>query len=275
MYIKFWGSRGSIPVSGKEYQKYGGDTCPEIVVKSGETIIVDAGTGMRRLGNSLLEMNIRKYYIIFTHAHCLGITFFKPLQYSNNIAHTQDCTFFGMKTPNVINEVMKRPFFPIKSTELRSDMYFEKMLNDKFSIGSIDVETIATNHPGGGLGYKFTEDGKSFVFLTDNEPKFDHPGGRQIDDYINFSKNVHSLIYDAEYTHEEYKKRTGWGHSLFYDVLDFAIKANIKRIGLSHINQDRTDDQMDQIVKTSRDVLKKKKSVIECTGVACNMEFTI
>ncbi|MCP4024160.1 MAG: MBL fold metallo-hydrolase, partial [Desulfobacteraceae bacterium] len=215
MYIKCWGSRGSIPVSGKVYKKYGGDTsCLEIVAKSGETIIVDAGTGMRQLGNSLLKRNIREYTILFTHAHwdhILGVAYFKPLQYSKTIAHIQDRMFAGMSTQDVINEVMKCPFFPIKFRELNADMKFEKGLTDQFAIGSIQIETIPTSHPGCGYGYKFTEDNKTFVFLTDNELGYDHPGGCKIDAYVNFSKDADLLIHDAEYTPEEHLRKTGWG----------------------------------------------------------------
>ena len=168
---------------------------------------------------------------------------------------------------------MKLPFFPIELQDLRADIQFDAALNDKFNIGSVHIETIPTSHTGGGLGYKFIEDGKSFVFLTDNELGVDHPDGVGFDAYQNFSRNVDLLFHDGEYTRQEYKHKKNWGHSSIQDVLDLALKSNVKRLGLFHLNQDRTDDQMDQIIRECRADLKKKNSPLDCFAVACNMEI--
>ena len=275
MDIKCWGSRGSISVSGKQYLKYGGDTtCIEVTAKSGETIIVDAGTGIRHIGNSFIESNIPRYYLLFTHVHwdhILGFVFFKPL-FSNKVKIIiQDRKFSGICTRDVLNEVMKPPFFPIRLKDLNADIEFEKALNNTFSVGSIRIETIPLSHSGDGLGYKFIEDDKSFVFLTDNELGFDHPEGMGFDAYLNFSRNADLLFHDGEYTEEEYKRKKGWGHSSIQDVLDLAVKANVKKLGLFHLNQYRTDDQMDKIINECQADLKKKNSVLDCFAASCNM----
>ncbi|MBU8912102.1 MAG: MBL fold metallo-hydrolase [Desulfobacterales bacterium] len=275
MDIKCWGSRGSISVSGKQYLKYGGDTtCIEITAESGETIIIDAGTGIRHIGNPLVKSNITRYHLLFTHAHwdhILGFVFFKPLLSSKAKIIIQDYKFSGIYTRDILDEVMKPPFFPIGLKDMKADIKFEKALNNTFSIGSIRVETIPLNHSGGGLGYKFIENGKSFVFLTDNELGFNHPGGLGFDAYLDFSRNVDLLFHDGEYTEEEYKQRRGWGHSSICDVLDLAVKANVKKLGLFHMNQDRTDDQMDKIINDCQTDLKKKDSVLDCFAASCNM----
>lgn len=275
MDINCWGSRGSIPVSGKQYLKYGGDTtCIEITAKSGETIIIDAGTGIRSLGNSIIERKITQYYLLFTHAHwdhILGIAFFRPLQYRKAKLIIQDRKILNLCTKDVLCEVMKQPFFPIGMADLKADLRFEKQLNHTFTIGSVKVETIPTSHTGGGLGYKFVEDGKSFVFLTDNELGFDHPDGMGFDAYLDFSRDADLLFHDGEYTGAEYKRKISWGHSSIEDVLDLAVKANVKTLGLFHLNQDRTDDQMDKIVNNCRADLKKKNSILDCFAVPCNM----
>jgi len=279
MDIKCWGSRGSIPVSGDQYLKYGGDTtCIEVTAKSGETIIIDAGTGIRCLGKSLIERNITQYYLLFTHAHwdhILGIGFFRPLLFSKVKIKIQDRKFSGINTRDVLNEVMKKPFFPIGLKDLKADIRFDKTLNKTFTIGSIKIETIPLNHAGGGLGYKLIEDGKSFVFLTDNELGFDHPEGVGFDAYVDFSRNVDLLVHDGEYTRDEYKRKIGWGHSSILDIFDLAIKANVKKLGLFHLNQDRTDAQMDKIIKQCQADLKKKKSALDCFAVACNLSICL
>ncbi len=275
MDIKCWGSRGSVPVSGIQYLKYGGDTtCIEITAKTGETIIVDAGTGIRSLGNSAIERDISKFHLLFTHAHwdhILGIAFFRPFLFRKTKILIQDRKFFGISTKDVLKEVMKNPFFPIGLKDLKADIQFDKKLNNKFDIGSITVESIPTSHTNGGFGYKFSEDGKAFVFITDNELGFDHPGGKGFDGYLDFSRNADLLFHDGEYTRDEYKRKTSWGHSSIQDVIDLAVNANVKKLGLFHINQDRTDEQMDKIVKECRANLKKKNASLDCFAVSCNM----
>jgi len=273
MDIKCWGSRGSISVSGKQYIKYGGDTtCIEVTAKTGETIVIDAGTGIRQLGNSLIERNISEYFLLFTHAHwdhVLGIAFFRPLQFSKVKVNIQDRKFSNMSTEDMLGKVMKEPFFPICLKDLRADIQFDPSLNGTFHIGSVTIETIPTSHSGGGLGYKFTEDEKSFVFLTDNELGFNHPDGRGFDAYVTFSENADLLIHDGEYTENEYKRKKSWGHSSIQDVLQLAVKANVKKLGVFHLNQNRTDEQMDKIIHTCRLDLKKKRSTLDCFAVAC------
>ena len=279
MDIKCWGSRGSISVSGRQYLKYGGDTtCVEITTKTGQTIIVDAGTGIRRLGNSLIERDIDEYFLLFTHAHwdhVLGIAFFRPLQFSKVKITVQDRKFSGISTRAVLEEVMKEPFFPIELKDLKADIRFDPALNNTFQIGSVRVETIPSSHSGGGMGYKFIEEGRSFVFLTDNELGFDHPDSRGFDAYLDFSRNADLLFHDAEYTRAEYKRKISWGHSSIQDALDLAVKARVKRLGLFHLNQDRTDAQMDKIVFDCRASLKKKQSSLDCFAVSCNLAIQL
>lgn len=277
MEITCWGSRGSIPVSGLAYDKYGGDTtCIEITAKTGESIIVDAGTGLRCLGNSLMERDINRYHLLLTHAHwdhIMGIAFFKPLQFQKVSLVLQDRIFSGIKTRDVLHEVMRTPFFPITLNDLKANLVFDKSLNHSFSIGSIRIESIPTSHNNGGLGYRFTENGKSFVFLTDNELGFDHPGSMGFDAYVEFSRNADLLFHDGEYETEEYKRKIGWGHSSAEDALSLAIKADVRQFGLFHLNQDRTDDQVDQVVSDCKAVLRQAQSGPDVFAVHAGMRF--
>lgn len=275
MDIKCWGSRGSVPVSGPAYVRYGGDTtCIEITAKTGETLIIDAGTGLRRLGNSLMDRDIKQYHLLLTHAHwdhIMGIAFFKPLQFRKARLIVQDRLFSGVSTRDVLHEVMKPPFFPISLNDLKARLEFVKYPEPDFSIGSIRVETIPTSHNNGGMGYRFTEDGKTFVFLTDNELGFDHPESRGFDAYLDFSRNADLLFHDGEYTEDEYSRKKGWGHSSIKDALDLAGRAGVKQLGLFHLNQDRTDDDMDKIVKACRADLNSIQSTLDVFAVAADM----
>lgn len=279
MDIKCWGSRGSIAVSGKDTVKYGGDTtCLEITAKSGETIIVDAGTGIRRLGKSCIKRNLTDYSLIFTHAHwdhILGFAFFRPLLYSKMRINIQDRKFSNISTRDVLKEVMKEPFFPIGLSGLNADIRFDKTLNDRFAIGSIQVEAIPTSHPGGGFGYKFTEDNRSFVFLTDNELGFDHPGSAGFEGYLDFCKDADILFHDGEYTPDEYNRRKTWGHSAALHALDLAVKARVKRLGIFHLSQDRTDRQIDRIIDQCEAALKKQNISMDCFAVSCDLSLSL
>ncbi len=280
MYIKCWGSRGSIPVSGKEYNKYGGDTtCLEIRAKSNDVIIVDAGTGMRRLGNKLINDDARgNYHILFTHAHwdhLIGFPFFKPFFENDFEIKIYRCPVSGKYVENIISKIMAPPNFPKKYSDLGARIIYQKGCPNQFEIGSITVIPIRLSHPNGGSGYKFIEDGKSFVFLTDNELGYVHPGGLEKEAYLEFSGGADLLIHDAEYTPEEYESQIEWGHSTYGDVLDLAFKAGVKQLGLFHLNQERTDSAMDDIVKECRREIKEKKSKLECSVVGCDMTFEL
>ncbi len=279
MIIKIWGSRGSIPVSGQEYLKYGGDTtCLEIRTKSGDVIIVDAGTGIRRLGNDLADEKCYDLNFIFTHAHwdhLIGFPFFKPLFFKKFNIRMHRCPFHSKFVETILSKVMAPPYFPVKYTDVTARMTYPDACPLDFEIGSVTVVPIALSHPNGGSGYKFIENGKSFVFLTDNELGYVHPGGLEFKDYLKFSSNADLLIHDAEYTPEEYKTFVDWGHSVYTDALELAQRAGAKKLGLFHLNQERTDRQMDDIVNDCRKRIAVKGINLACVGVAGDMEFEI
>jgi ribonuclease BN (tRNA processing enzyme) len=279
MIIKCWGSRGSIPVSGRKYVTYGGDTtCLEITAGSGETVIVDAGTGIRRLGNFFLKNDITRYYMLITHTHwdhLLGFPFFRPLLYSRNQLIVQDRKFAGFSSRQVIERVMSQPFFPVDMSEFNADISFDASLNGRFNIGSLEIDTIPTSHSSGSIGYKFMEDGKTFVFLTDNELGFSHPQSRGFDGYRRFAQGADILFHDAEYTEDEYQHRIGWGHSSVPHALELALKAQVGQLGLIHLSQDRSDREMDDMVQDGTQFFTSRNSTIKCCGVTCDFEITL
>lgn len=279
MQITCWGSRGSIPVSGKAYLKYGGDTTSlEIRTKSGDIIAVDAGTGIRRFGKRLVEENALAINFLFTHAHwdhLMGFPFFKPLYFKDAKLLMHGCPFHSQFVESILSTVMAPPNFPVKYADVKAQMTYEKDCPQEFKIGSVSVIPIPISHPNGGSGYKFIEDDKSFVFLTDNELGYRHAGGRRFNEYVEFAAGADLLIHDSEYTPDEYQTFIEWGHSVYTDVLRLAEKAKVKKLGLFHINQERTDDQMDDMVSTCRQYLDDNGLQIECVGVATDMRFEL
>jgi ribonuclease BN (tRNA processing enzyme) len=170
---------------------------------------------------------------------------------------------------------MDPPNFPVRYSDLKAKIIYEEGCPTSFTIGSVTVIPIPLSHPNNGSGYKFIENGKTFVFLTDNELGYIHKGGLHFDEYREFSREADLLIHDAEYTPEEYGTTIEWGHSAYTDVLKLAFEADVKSLGLFHINQDRTDIQMDDIVDRCRQIIDKKNNCLNCFAVASGMTFSI
>ncbi|MFH0735098.1 MAG: MBL fold metallo-hydrolase [bacterium] len=279
MVITCWGSRGSIAVCGAEYLKYGGDTtCMEIRSKNNDVIIIDAGTGIRKLGIKLLKEKEKNINIIFTHAHwdhLFGFPFFKPI-YSNGVnVKLYGCPFAQNSIKEMISKSMSAPNFPVNLNDLKADLSFFGACDGPFEIGPIKIIPVYLSHPNMGIGYKFIEDDKSFVFLTDNELTYVHPNGLEYKDYLEASKNVDLLIHDAEFTESEYKYTKGWGHTVYTDALRLALEADVKQFGLFHHNQERTDEALDNMIKDCNNIIKNQKSNLKCFAVAAGMNMEL
>jgi phosphoribosyl 1,2-cyclic phosphodiesterase len=279
MKITCWGARGSIAVSGTEYVKYGGDTtCIEIRSKNNDVIIVDAGTGLRKLGNKLIAENQQSCHMLFTHAHwdhLLGFPFFKPIYRKGTKISLYGCPYAQKSIADILSKSMIAPYFPIEFGQLQAAFTSNQTCDKPFQIGPITITPIQLSHPNQGVGYKFTEDGKSFVFLTDNELSQRHPGGGEYGDYLRFAENADLLVHDAEYTAEQYTLTKGWGHSLYTDALRLALEAKVKQFGLFHHNQERSDADLDRIVKDCEGTVQQKNSKLRCFALSVGMEIEL
>jgi phosphoribosyl 1,2-cyclic phosphodiesterase len=287
MRIRCWGSRGSIPVSGKEYLKYGGDTtCMEIRSKTGAVIVIDAGTGIRRLGNALVNEGITTIDMLFTHGHLdhlMGFPFFAPV-FSKKCKITLRGSRLNKDSfRDTIAGFLVQPYFPVQigDKDVKAKLTFKEVNGRPFTIGGITIHCIRLSHPrNGGLGYRFEEDGKSFVFLTDNELGYIHDGGMPFERYLEFSRGADLLIHDAEYTREDYQfifktSEHPWGHSLFTDAVKLGIEASVKKLGLFHINNRRTDQDVDEMVNESRRIIRNQKKKIDCFAVGHTFEMEL
>jgi phosphoribosyl 1,2-cyclic phosphodiesterase len=279
MYIKCWGSRGQIPVSGVEYNKYGGDTtCIEIEASSGETVIIDAGSGIRHLGQKLLIGQKKSVHLIFTHLHLdhiLGFPFFGPIYKRGFSITVYGCPFKGIDFKDSLNGMMRAPYFPVDLKNVPAKLKFKNISNRSLRIGSLRIHPILLNHPNGGMGYRIEDDRKNFVFLTDNELGYDLPGNQPFDYYVEFAKGADLLIHDAEFDKEEYLKYKAWGHSMYADAVKLGAESGVKRLGLFHINNMRTDSQVDFMVKDARRLVEKTGKKIDCFAVGSGFELTL
>jgi phosphoribosyl 1,2-cyclic phosphodiesterase len=279
MLIRCWGARGSIPVSGPEYLKYGGDTtCLEIRTADDAIIIVDAGSGIRRLGNRLLAEGRFEYSMVFTHSHwdhILGFPFFKPIYRKETSIHMCGCPFNQESVKEMIAKVMTSPNFPVDYNNVQARISYQESCRSTFAVHSMTIDPIRASHPNSGIGYKFSENGQTFVFLTDNELTHRHPGGLDFADYVRFAAGADLLFHDSEFTEEEYQAKKTWGHSTYRAALQLALDAGVKRFGLFHHNQERTDAALDEIVDKCRQIAAGQGSSLECFAAREGMEIRL
>ncbi len=279
MLIRCWGARGSIPVSGKDFLAYGGDTtCMEIRSANDEIVIVDAGSGIRNLGKRLDQEGRRQLSLLITHGHwdhLMGFPFFLPIYDSRALIKIYGCNHEGDSVKNILSPTMKPPHFPVPYDDIKAGIDHEDFCGGNLRIDSMDIIPIPLSHPNQGVGYRFEERGKSFVFLTDNELNLRHEGGLEFADYVNFSKAADLLIHDSEYDPEEYVKKRGWGHSTYLDAMELAIAAGAKRFGLFHHNQDRSDDGVDALVAHCEEIVARRQVNLSCFAVRQGMELVL
>ena len=279
MLIRCWGARGSIPVSGKNFDRFGGDSpCLEIRDGEGTCLIIDCGTGMRRLGVRLLEEGREEYALMMTHFHwdhVLGFPFFRPLYKSSTKITLYGWPAVQGNVQDKLFHVMAPPHFPVPARDISAQITFVPCHAPSLDLGALHIETISLNHPNQGLGFRITEKGKSFVFLTDNELAVSYPEGSSYQEFVDFCAGADLLIHDGEYSEAEYALTSSWGHSRYRDAVQLAVDADVSRLGLFHHNQDRTDDAIDAIVGECRAVLQTREKDIDCFAVAQDMEWVL
>jgi phosphoribosyl 1,2-cyclic phosphodiesterase len=266
-------------VSGREYQKYGGSTtCVEVETDDGHVIILDAGSGIRKLGNTLLKEGRHNLHLVFTHAHwdhILGFPFFRPIYVDGLRLQVYGCPFAQESVRGFLSDAMRPPHFPIDLGMVRAQITYHGICQDRFEIGPVSITPILLSHPNQGLGYKLEADGKRFVFLTDNELKYQHQGGLTFEEYAAFSTGVDLLIHDAEFTEKEYALTRTWGHSRCTDALELGFASGATRLGLFHHNQERSDEAVDGIVADCQRIITERGSGLDCFAVHEGMELEL
>ena len=280
MKVKFWGTRGSVPVPGKDTIVYGGNTsCTEVTLESGRKVIIDSGTGIRPLGEHLSARGETvDIHLLITHIHwdhVLGFPFFAPIHDPTtkiSVDGFPTC-MKGLKIP--FDNKMADGFFPVKFDDLEAEInYLDRLNRGPLEIDGVVIDSIPLQHPQGGFGFRFYDGEKTFVFLTDNELTKQIIDGRYPEDYIAFCKDADILVHDAQYTPDEIDERRGWGHSDYINTLNLATEAHVKRLVLYHHDPSRKDREIDSIVAHCREIGGKNNNGIIIDAAKEGSELT-
>jgi phosphoribosyl 1,2-cyclic phosphodiesterase len=254
MRLKIWGVRGSTPTPEVQNLGYGGNTsCLEIRSAENEVFIFDAGSGMRHLGQSLTEefkgqkLSLNVFLTHFHWDHIQGLPFFLPFYKTDN-----EMTFHASRELGPLAEKlqgqMSKPYFPV-SMDIGARRNFVELDSTELRFGSLRVRTFPLNHPQGAWGYRIESGAGSIVYATDLEH-----GNQRLDGVLReYSQGADILIYDCNYTPEEYASHIGWGHSTWSEAVNVAKDAGVKRLILFHHDPWHNDRMLDAIVAQARE----------------------
>jgi phosphoribosyl 1,2-cyclic phosphodiesterase/CheY-like chemotaxis protein len=290
MRVRFWGTRGSIPTPGPRTVKYGGNTsCVELDLGGDYIIILDAGSGIRELGDSLLKTRERtKGHIFLSHFHwdhIQGLPFFAPIYLPENQFTIYGCENQEVKIGKLLADQMESIYFPVPLRRFGAGLQFHPIDEGNYTIEGFRLKTVHLNHPSNTLGYVIAHRQKKFGYITDNEfitdftekPKGDMRS--QFDEYnlkiIDFIHDADVIIIDSQYTTEEYQAKRGWGHSHYETVLTVAMAANVKKCVLFHHDPTHSDDDIDTIVSHCREIIDHKGGKMDCIGAQEGMEISL
>ena len=250
MYARFWGVRGSIPISDPRCARYGGNTsCVE--VRCGDSALVfDAGTGLRPLGAALVREGREDLDLFLTHGHIdhvIGLPFFAFAYRSENTLRV----WSGHQPPgsgtteSAVRSLMSSPLLPITPDVFPSDVSFRDFSagDDLVTPGGVSIRTARLRHPGGATGYRVEYGGRSICYVTDTEHDPEVPD----ENILALAQGADVLIYDAMFTDEEFPRHRGWGHSTWEEGARLCRAAGVRTYVIFHHAPERDDEALDRI----------------------------
>jgi phosphoribosyl 1,2-cyclic phosphodiesterase len=278
MRVSLWGTRGSLPSAGPETVRYGGNTsCVELRDGAGALIVLDAGTGIRRL-SATVERDIRRLDILLTHLHMdhiQGFGFFGPLYRPELEVHVwgPPSTTHDLRTR--LTKYLSPPLFPVRLRDLPCRLHLHDVPMGPFTLGTLQVTAALVFHPGPTVGYRFVEDGRSVVYIPDHEPALgarEFPASPNWTSGHDLARDADLLIHDAQFTDQEYGHRVGWGHSSIDDTARFAALVGARRLVTFHHDPSHSDETLDEM---ARHVRRDLATQFELTPGQEGMSFTI
>ncbi len=269
MKVKFWGVRGSIASPGPNTVHYGGNTtCIEIRTDNNELIIIDAGTGLFPLSQTLLAEMPLAANVLISHSHwdhIQGLPFFAPNFIPGNLLrlHGAFDPVSGKGVEQVMAVQLQYSYFPVREAEMKASIEYVTLAPEKsIRIGSATITPHLMNHPVTNFGYRIEANGKSVFFTGDHEPPQNiyAPTDKEYEEYqvviekkteniLRAMRGVDVLIADCSYTEQEYPSKRGWGHGTFNSSIQYAVNAGVKVLFCTHHEPTRTDTALDAVFR--------------------------
>lgn len=292
--VRFWGVRGSIPSPGPDTVYYGGNTSCVEVRADGELIILDAGTGLRALGQELkreFQDRPMRLTMLVSHTHwdhIQGFPFFAPAYDPRN--RLRILAFEGPRKglEATLSIQMESPYFPITIHSMPSHIEFVELKALEFAVGPVQVKAAFMNHPGVCVGYRLETSAGSVAYFPDNElfgrmrGKAKGPQStetefarRQDEKLQEFIRGADIVISDAQYDAAEYLDHAGWGHSCVDDVVDLAMASGVKQLFLFHHDPDHSDARIAQMLASARQQVVRARSNLQVEAAREGLEVRL
>jgi phosphoribosyl 1,2-cyclic phosphodiesterase len=255
MQVTLWGTRGSLATPGPEMARYGGNTsCVGVVGREGTVLVLDAGTGIRRLGATIPE-SLRRVDILLTHLHMdhiQGLGFFAPLYRPDLEVHIWGPGSATLRLQARLMRYLSPPLFPVNLSELPCKLTFHDISSREIDIGEFHVCSALVCHPGPTLGFRISAPETGILtYLPDHEPAL---GALRFPSLppewtsgATLAAGADLLIHDGQYSAGEYPGHCGWGHSSLNQTLDFGTLTEVKQLVPFHHDPDHTDPDIDRL----------------------------
>jgi phosphoribosyl 1,2-cyclic phosphodiesterase len=267
-YVRFWGTRGSIPTPGNKTRKYGGNTsCVELEIDD-TLFICDGGTGLRELGLDLQKRRPTEVeaHMFFSHMHwdhIQGFPFFVPAYVSSNKLFVYEVGPGDDRVHRLLHGQMRSEYFPVTFTDLGSKIVADHFSDGVKRVGDVTVRCLEQTHPGRSFAFSFEKNGKKIVYATDSELDLVIVNGNEVEgrpdelrrlpeELVRFIAGADLLIADGQYTEEEYASKRGWGHARAHTVVDLAIQAGVRQCAIFHHDPMQTDELVDEKIDACR-----------------------
>lgn len=269
-YLKFWGTRGSNPVSGADYVRFGGNTCCLEIRHHKDLLIIDAGTGIRPLGNLIAESPLKNIHILFSHTHwdhLAGFPFFLPIYNPECQIHLWTPIGFEKTAKELFTEMLAYAYFPVRLDDIQAQLHFHEIQEGKpFDVAGFTVNTHYAFHPGATLCFKIQCGKTTIGYATDNEILMGYHGNPHLIgksnprlapylSQIQFFKGCDLLIHEAQYTPEEYQYKVGWGHSSIANASVLIKHAQIREWIITHHDPKHTDLDLLEKIQMQFDII--------------------
>lgn len=279
-YIKLWGTRGSIPVSGQGYCQFGGNTSCVEICYHGHCVIIDGGSGIRPLGYEIQERGLKEMTVVLSHLHwdhITGLPFFAPL-YDPEASITLAAPALPEGLKSNLDCLFRRQFFPGSIDALRARVtYSDVEFGTTLEFGELKLCCGSARHPGGAFCFKIVTPHRCIGYCSDNEFLEGFTGTYQelldspsllkpYQEFIDFFKDCDLLIHEAQYPDEVYPKVIGWGHSSVSNICALLDLLGTKEHLVIHHDPIHTDADL-------REKCLKHQEALDRNGTDCRVSY--